>query len=446
MIERYEVKEISNIWSSENKFRKWLDVELAITEVWYQWGEVPEESFNTIKEKANFNVDRIDEIEKKVKHDVIAFLTSVEEFVGKDSAYIHKGITSYDIVDTALSLLIRESLDIIIPKTEDLKELLIKKAFEYKNLTAIGRTHGIHAEPIAFGVKYLIWYEEIKRNIQRLINAREIISVGKISGSVGTYIHFPPEGEEGALKKLNLTPCKVSSQIIQRDRHMEVIYALASLGSAIEKIAVEIRHLQRTEVLEVEEPFTKGQKGSSSMPHKRNPVKCERISGLARLLRGNLTVAFENNILWHERDISHSSAERVIFPDCFHAAAFMLEDITRVIQGLNVYPDNIKRNLDITNEVYYSQKVLTLLLDKGLPRQKVYELVQKNALESWTQKKSFRKLISEDEEIKTLCTEEELEKAFSEKDLMAGIDKIFERFKNATKAPSHQETQRDDSF
>jgi adenylosuccinate lyase len=433
MIERYKVKEVSNIWSSENKYRKWLDVELAITEVWYEWGEVPKESFNAIKEKANFNVDRVDEIEKKVKHDVIAFLTSVEEFVGKDSAYIHKGITSYDIVDTALSLLLRESLDIIISKAEGLKELLIKKAFEYKNLTAIGRTHGIHAEPIAFGVKYLIWYEEIKRNIQRLIRAKEIISVGKISGSVGTYIHFPPEGEEAALKKLNLSPCNVSSQIIQRDRHMEVMYALTSLGSAIEKIAVEIRHLQRTEVLEVEEPFSKGQKGSSSMPHKRNPVKCERISGLARLLRGNLTVAFENNILWHERDISHSSAERVIFPDSFHAAAFMLNDITYVIENLNIYPENIKRNLDITNEVYYSQKVLTLLLDKGLPRQKVYEMVQKNALESWTQKKSFRKLIFEDNEIKTLCTGEELETAFSEKDLMVGIDKIFERFKGELK-------------
>jgi adenylosuccinate lyase len=430
MIERYEVEEISNIWSSENKFRKWLDVELAITEVWHEWGEVPLESLKNIKEKANFSVERIDEIEKKVKHDVIAFLTSVEEFVGKDSAYIHKGITSYDIVDTALSLLIRESLDIIILKTEDLKKLLIKKAFEYKDLMAIGRTHGIHAEPIAFGVKYLIWYEEIKRNLQRLIKAREIISVGKISGSVGTYIHFSSEGEEKALKKLNLTPCKVSSQIIQRDRHIEVMYALASLGSAVEKIAVEIRHLQRTEVLEVEEPFTRGQKGSSSMPHKRNPVKCERLSGLARLLRGNLSVAFENNILWHERDISHSSAERVFFPDSFHTVAFMLKDIIDILENLNVYPENIKRNLDITNEVYYSQKVLTLLLDKGLPRQKVYELVQKNALESWTQKKSFRKLIFADEEIKTLCTPVELEKAFSEKDLMFGIEKIYERFKD----------------
>jgi len=433
MIDRYQVEEITKIWSPENKFRKWLEVELAITEVWYEWGEVPEQSLKNIKEKANFDIHRINEIEKKVKHDVIAFLTSVEEYVGKDSAYIHKGITSYDIVDTALSLLIRESLENIIKESEVLKEILIKKAFTYKNLPAIGRTHGIHAEPITFGVKYLIWYEEIKRNIQRLLKAKDTISVGKISGSVGTYIHFSPEGEEAALKKLNLAPCKVSSQIIQRDRHMEVMYALASLGSAIEKIAVEIRHLQRTEVLEVEEPFSKGQKGSSSMPHKRNPVNCERISGLARLLRGNLSVTFENNILWHERDISHSSAERVIFPDAFHTAAFMLKDIIKVIENLNVYPDNIKRNLEITHEVYYSQKVLTLLLSKGLPRQKVYELVQKNALESWTQKKSFRKLIFEDKEIKALCTPNELEEAFSEKKLMAAIDKIFSRFKDELK-------------
>ncbi|MCK5059387.1 MAG: adenylosuccinate lyase, partial [Candidatus Aminicenantes bacterium] len=286
MIERYSVKEIDRIWSEENKFRKWLDVELAITEVYHEWGEVPDESLQNIKEKADFDVNRINEIEKKVKHDVIAFLTSVEEFVGKDSAYIHKGITSYDIVDTALSLLIRESLDIVITKAETLKQVLLQKAVVYKDLPAIGRTHGIHAEPIAFGVKYLIWYEEIGRNIERLMRAKEIISVGKISGSVGTYIHFPLEGEEKALKKLDLKPCRVSSQIIQRDRHMEVMYALTSIGSAVEKIAVEIRHLQRTEVLEVEEPFSKGQKGSSSMPHKRNPVKCERMSGMARLLRG----------------------------------------------------------------------------------------------------------------------------------------------------------------
>lgn len=430
MVKRYEVKEIKEIWSPRNRFRKWLDVEIAITEVWHHWGEVPDESMDNIRKNADFDIDRIDEIEKKVKHDVIAFLTSVEEYVGKDSAYIHKGITSYDIVDTALSLLIRESLEIILEKSVKLKDLLIKKAFEYKDLISIGRTHGIHAEPVVFGIKFLIWFEEAERNIKRLKDAIDMISVGKISGSVGTYIHFSPEGEEMALKKLNLKPCRVSTQIIQRDRHMEVIYALASLGSLLEKIAVEIRHLQRTEVLEAEEPFSKGQKGSSSMPHKRNPVKCERVSGLARLLRGNLSVAFENNILWHERDISHSSVERVIFPDSFHITAFLLNDIFYVLDGLVVYPENITRNLDITREVYFSQKILTLLLDKGIPRQKVYELVQKNALKSWTEKTGFRELIFSDPEITSLCSPEELEEAFSKESLMSGINKIYERYKN----------------
>ena len=428
MIERYESNVIKKIWSPENKFRKWLDVEIAITEVWHSWGEVPDDSMKNIRENASFDIKRIDEIEKKVKHDVIAFLTSVEESIGQDSAYVHKGITSYDVVDTALSLLLRESLENIITKCESLRKVMLDGAFKYRDLISIGRTHGIHAEPVVFGIKYLIWYEELNRNIERLKKALDTISVGKISGSVGTYIHFPPEGEEKALKKLNLTPCKVSTQIIQRDRHMEVIFAIASLGSAFEKIAVEIRHLQRTDVLEAEEPFTRGQKGSSSMPHKRNPVKCERISGFARILRGNLSVAMENNVLWHERDISHSSAERVIFPDSFHLADLMIDDIKFVLEGLVVYPENVKRNLDITNEVYYSQKVLTLLLDKGIPRQKVYELVQDNAMRSWTEKSSFRKLIMNDSNINELCSKEELEEAFSEKALMSGIDKIFNRF------------------
>ena len=430
MIERYESEAIKKIWSPENKFRKWLDVEIAITEVWHSWGEVPEKSMRNIRENADFNIKRIDEIEKKVKHDVIAFLTSVEESIGADSAYIHKGITSYDVVDTALSLLIKESLENIIKKCEALKKTILSGAFKYKELVSIGRTHGIHAEPVVFGIKYLIWYEELNRNIDRLRKALEIISVGKISGSVGTYIHFPPKGEGAALKKLGLEPCKVSTQIIQRDRHMEVMFALASLGSAFEKIAVEIRHLQRTDVLEAEEPFTKGQKGSSSMPHKRNPVKCERISGFARLLRGNLNVAMENNVLWHERDISHSSAERVIFPDSFHLADLMVDDIDFVLGGLVVYPENVKRNLDITNEVYYSQRVLTLLLDKGIPRQRVYELVQENAMRSWTEKASFRKLILGDVRIGELCTDEELKEAFSEKAMLSRIGEIFSRFEN----------------
>ncbi len=430
MIERYESKEIKKIWSPENKFRKWLDVEIAITEVWHSWGDVPDKSMNNIRNNASFDIKRIDEIEKKVKHDVIAFLTSVEESIGSDSAYIHKGITSYDVVDTALSLLIKESLEHIIMKCESLKKTILDGAFKYKELVSIGRTHGIHAEPVVFGIKYLIWYEELKRNIDRLKKALKIISFGKISGSVGTYIHFPPKGEVSALKKLGLKPCKVSTQIIQRDRHMEVIFALASLGSAFEKIAVEIRHLQRTDVLEAEEPFVKGQKGSSSMPHKRNPVKCERISGFARLLRGNLNVAMENNVLWHERDISHSSAERVIFPDSFHLTDLMVDDIDFILGGLVVYPENVKRNLDITNEVYYSQRVLTLLLDKGIPRQQVYELVQENAMRSWTEKTSFRKLITEDPRIKELCGDEELIDAFSEKALLSGIEDIFKRFED----------------
>jgi adenylosuccinate lyase len=432
MIERYQVNDISKIWSRENRFKKWLDVELAITEVWYEWGEVPEKSYRNIEKNANFDVHRIDEIERKVQHDVIAFLTSIEEFVGADSAYIHKGVTSYDIVDTAFSLLIRESLNVVIKKAEKLAVTLLDKAFDYKDLVAIGRTHGVHAEPITFGTKYLIWFEEVNRNIQRLLRAREIISVGKMSGSVGTYIHFPPQGEQKALKKLNLKPCRVSSQIIQRDRHMEVLYALASLGSAIEKIAVEFRHLQRTEVLEVEEPFSKGQKGSSSMPHKRNPVKCERISGLARLLRGNLSVAFENNVLWHERDISHSSAERIVFPDSFHAITFMLNDILYVVKNLNVYPENIRRNVDFTREVYFSQRVLTLLVEKGIARQKAYEIVQQHALKSWREKKSFRELIRNDSTVNQYCSLKEIDELFSEKDFIKGVNRIFKRFERDT--------------
>lgn len=428
MVERYEVKEISDIWSRESRFRKWLDVEIAIAEVWYEWGEIPEKSMKNIRENSDFDISRIDEIEKKVQHDVIAFLTSVEEFVGKDSAYIHKGITSYDIVDTALALMIRDSLQYVIKKCEDLKVIILKKAFEYRDLVSIGRTHGIHAEPVIFGIKYLIWYEELNRNIGRLKKALDTISVGKISGSVGTYIHFPREGEEKALKKLELKPARVSSQIIQRDRHFEVIFALASLGSGLEKIAVEIRHLQRTDVLEVEEPFEKGQKGSSSMPHKKNPVKCERISGMARILRGNLSVALENNLLWHERDISHSSAERVIFPDSFHITSFMLEDMIYILGGLNVYPDNIKRNLDITGGVYFSQKLLTSLLDRGMPRQKVYELVQNNALRSWSEKREFKEVVLEDEDIRSFCSADDIKKVFSLDEMLKGARSIFKEF------------------
>jgi adenylosuccinate lyase len=428
VIDRYEAAEIARIWSEENKYRKWLDVELAITETWAALGQVPAASLENIRKNAAFDRGRILEIEKKVKHDVIAFLTSVEESIGSDSAYVHKGITSYDVVDTALSLLIQESLAVTLAKSEALKNVLLEKAFATRDLPAIGRTHGIHAEPIVFGCKFLIWSEEIERDRQRLLRAKEATAVGKVSGSVGTYIHFPAAGEAKALRRLGLRACRVSSQIIQRDRHAEVIWALALLGTTLEKIAVEIRHLQRTEVLEVEEPFSRGQKGSSSMPHKRNPVRCERVSGLARILRGHAAVALENNILWHERDISHSSAERVIFPDSFHLAVFMLDDMTDILKNLAIYPENIRRNLELTHEVYFSQKVLTLLVDKGVARQRAYELVQVQAMRSWQEKRSFRELVLADPAIRAVLSLAELKKAFSLEALLAGTREIFKRF------------------
>jgi adenylosuccinate lyase len=428
VIDRYEAAEIARIWSEENKFRKWLDVELAITETWAEMGRVPAASLKNIRQNAAFDCGRIREIEKKVKHDVIAFLTSLEESIGSDSAYVHKGITSYDVVDTALSLLIRESLAVVLAKSDELTKILQDKAFAYRDLPAIGRTHGIHAEPIVFGCKFLIWHEEMERDRQRLLRASETAAVGKISGSVGTYIHFPAAAEKKALRRLGLRACRVSSQIIQRDRHAEVIWALALLGTTLEKIAVEIRHLQRTEVLEVEEPFSRGQKGSSSMPHKRNPVRCERVSGLARILRGHAAVALENNILWHERDISHSSAERVIFPDSFHLAVFMLDDMSDILKNLAVYPENIRRNLELTHGVYFSQKVLTLLVDKGMGRQRAYELVQEQAMRSWQEKRSFRELVLADPAIRAVCSPAELRKAFSQEALLSGTRGIFRRF------------------
>jgi adenylosuccinate lyase len=428
VIDRYEAADIARIWSEENKYRKWLDVELAITETWAEMGRVPAASLRNIRKNAGFDIGRIRAIERKVKHDVIAFLTSVEESLGPDSAYVHKGITSYDVVDTALALLIRESLTVVLARGAALKKVLMRKALAYRDLPAIGRTHGVHAEPIAFGCKFLIWHEEMERNLRRLRQARETAAVGKVSGSVGTYIHFPAAGEVRALRRLGLKACKVSSQVIQRDRHAEVLLALALLGTTLEKIAVEIRHLQKTEALEAEEPFTSGQKGSSSMPHKRNPVRCERVSGLARILRGHAAVALENNILWHERDISHSSAERVIFPDAFHLAVFMLDDMTDVVRHLVVYPDNIRRNLELTQGVYFSQKVLTLLLEKGMARQRAYELVQAQAMRSWLEKRSFPDLVLADPVIGALCSRAELENAFSLKALLAGTGDIYRRF------------------
>ncbi len=428
MIERYAVPEITAVWSEQNKYQTWLAVEIAIAETWVELGRAPAEALERIRQKARFDVERIHQIEKKVKHDVIAFLTSVEESIGEDSAFLHMGITSYDVVDTALSLLICQSLDQVTARAQQLTALLLEKAFALRSQVTIGRTHGIHAEPIPFGAKFLIWHEEMNRNLERLARARAVISVGKVSGSVGTYVHFPASGEERALARLGLKACRASNQVVQRDRHAEVVTTLAILGTTLEKIATEIRHLQRTEVLEAEEPFTTGQKGSSSMPHKRNPVRCERLSGFARLLRSYVGTALENNVLWHERDISHSSAERVFLPDSFHLAVFMLDEITDILAHLQVYPEAMRRNLGITQGVFYSQKVLTLLVAGGMPRQEAYERVQGHALRSWTEKIPFRELIEADSAIVAAIPAAELAGAFSEEEFLAGTRELFARF------------------
>ncbi|HEK84961.1 MAG: adenylosuccinate lyase [Candidatus Saccharicenans sp.] len=427
MISRYTLPEMGAIWSEENKYRKWLEVELAVCEAWAKLGQIPKSSLENIKKKANFSISRIEEIEKVVKHDVIAFLTSVAEYVGEDSRFIHMGLTSYDIVDTALSLLIVESLDRIEKRLLELKKILKKQALKYKKTPCIGRTHGVHAEPITYGFKILVWYEEINRHLERLKRAREVISVGRISGSVGTYIHLDPRVEKYALKKLRLEPAKVSTQVLQRDRHAEVMSCLALIATSLEKFALEIRHLQKTEVLEVEEPFTKGQKGSSSMPHKRNPVRCERIAGLARIIRGNLQVSLENIPLWHERDISHSSAERIIFPDSFILTDYLLTEMIDIISNWNVYPKRMLQNINTTRGLIFSQAVLLALTHKGLSREEAYKLVQNCSMKAWQENLDFRELVKSDPQISRHLSPKELEVCFSLQPYLQKIDFIFER-------------------
>jgi adenylosuccinate lyase len=427
MIERYTLPEMGEIWSEENKYRKWLEVELAVCEAWSRLGQVPKSSLKKIKKKANFSVVRIDEIEKVVKHDVVAFLTSVAEYIGEDSRFIHLGLTSYDIVDTALAMLMVESLDKVEKGLLELKKVLKKQALKYKKTPCIGRTHGVHAEPITFGFKILVWYEEVNRHLERLKKAREVISVGRIAGSVGTYIHLDPRVEKYALKSLGLKPAPVSTQVLQRDRHAEVMSCLALIVTSLEKFSQEIRHLQKTEVLEVEEPFTKGQKGSSSMPHKRNPVRCERIGGLARIIRGNLQVALENIPLWHERDISHSSAERIIFPDSFILTDYLLAEMTDIFSNWQVYPRRMLQNIQATRGLIFSQAVLLALTRKGISREHAYQLVQNCSLKAWRKNLDFKQLIASDPEILRHLTTEEIEDCFSLKPYLEKIDFIFER-------------------
>jgi adenylosuccinate lyase len=418
---------MAKIWEPENRFRKWLDVELAACEAWAGLGEIPKKSLAVIKKKANFNIKRIDKIEQTVKHDVIAFLTSVAEYVGPDSRFIHKGLTSSDILDTALAIQMREAADIIINDINDLMNVLKANAFKYKNTLRMGRSHGIHAEPTTFGLAFALWYEEMKRNLSRVKYARETISYGKLSGPVGTFSNIPPAIERYVCKKLGLRPAPVATQIIQRDRHAEFMNTLALVAATIEKIAVEIRHLQRTEVLEAEEPFEKGQKGSSAMPHKRNPVGSENLSGLARIVRSNAIAALENIALWHERDISHSSVERVIIPDSTILVDYMLARLTRILRGLVVYPERMLENINKSYGLYNSQRVLLQLIEKGMSREKAYQLVQRNAMASWKSKTDFKEILAEDKEVREHLSPTEITKLFNLSYYTKNVNYIFRR-------------------
>lgn len=428
MIERYTLPEMGRIWTLENKFQKWLDVEIAACEAMAELGHIPAEAVEAIKRKARFDVGRINEIEKTTNHDVIAFLTCVAEYVGEESKYIHMGMTSSDVVDTAQCLLMKEAGELLLRRLETLRDVLREKAREYKYTPMIGRTHGIHAEPITFGMKFLLWLAETERNIERMRRAIETISVGKISGAVGTYANIPPEVEERVCAKLGLKPAPISTQVIQRDRHAEYMTTIAVIGATLEKIATELRNLQRTDIREVEEYFAKGQKGSSAMPHKRNPITWERISGLARILRGNALAALENVALWHERDISHSSVERVIIPDSTILLDYMLHLTIKTISNLLVYPETMLENMERTRGLIYSQRVLLALVEKGLLREKAYELVQRNAMRVWATKENFLDLLAADPEVSQYLSREELESLFDYKWYLRHVDRIFARF------------------
>ena len=427
MISRYSREKMTKIWSTENRYQKWLDVEIMACEAMAKLGKIPENSLKNIKQKVAINVKRIDEIEKTTKHDVIAFLTSLTEKVGEDGRFIHMGLTSSDILDTSLAILLKESAEILLEDIDQLLVVLKKKAFEHKNTLMIGRSHGIHAEPVTFGLKMALWYQEMQRNHQRLVNAKESVSYGKISGAVGTFSFVEPFVEEYVCRKLALKPAPVSSQIVQRDRHAEFFTTLAIIASSVDKFAQEIRLLQRTEVREAEEYFSLGQKGSSAMPHKRNPVLSENLSGLARLVRSYALAALENVALWHERDISHSSVERVIGPDATIVLDFMLGRFTGMMDKLIVYPDRMLSNLNMTKGVFFSQMVLLALIEKGMTREDAYTIVQKNAMKSWQEGIEFKELLKEDEAIKKYLQEKDLAEIFNINNFLKNLDFIFNR-------------------
>ncbi len=427
MIERYTRPEMGRIWSLENRYRKFLDVEILASEAWAELGMIPREAAELIARNSTFDVERIEELEKETRHDVVAFTRCVAESLGNESRYFHYGLTSYDIVDTALSVLIQEAASLIEEGLVALEEALKEKALRHKETPVVGKTHGVHAEPTSLGLKFALWYAEVQRDRQRLARAKEGARVGKLSGAVGNFAHIDPFIEEHVCRKLGLEPAPVSTQVLQRDRHAEFTSVLAIIGTTLEKMALEIRNQQRTEVRELEEPFYRGQKGSSAMPHKRNPVTCEQVCGLARLLRGYAGTALENVALWHERDISHSSVERVILPDATIITDHIIRQMVRVIGELKVYPDRMARNLELTGGLIYSQKVLLELVESGLSREEAYSLVQECAMEAWESGRSFREELAGKETVRARLGAEKLAACFDPGYYLRRVDHVYRR-------------------
>lgn len=428
MIDRYTHPEMGNIWTLENEFRTMLKVEILACEAMNKLGIVPDDALKDIQNKADFRLERIKEIEAVTNHDVIAFLTNVAEYVGDASKYIHKGLTSSDVKDTALCYMTVQSADLLLRHLENFHAVLRRRAAEFKNTVMIGRTHGIHAEPMTFGMKFLLWSDEIERDIERLKQARAMMAVGKLSGAVGTYSNIDPFVEEYVCKKLELKPVRLATQVIQRDRHAHFLTTLAIIGSSLDKMATEIRNLQRTDIREAEEYFAPGQKGSSAMPHKRNPITCEKVSGMARLLRGYAVAGLEDVALWHERDISHSSVERVILPDATIALDHMLRKFSNIIDKLLVYPDAMMANLNKTGGLIFSQNLLIALVTKGVLREEAYKWVQRNAMARWLEGADFKTNVEADPDIKKYLTDEEIEHCFDPKPMLRNVDLIFSRF------------------
>jgi adenylosuccinate lyase len=427
MIDRYTLPEMSALWSEETKFQKWLDVEIAVCEVHAEMGIIPPDALEQIKSRAKFSVARINEIEKTTDHDVIAFTTNLAESIGAASRFVHYGLTSSDVVDTANALLLRDACDIVLQKIVALRKVLKRRAFEFKHTPQVGRTHGIHAEPTSFGLTFALWYDEMRRNSERLTRARETVAVGKISGAVGAFAHLDPAVEEKVCARLGLKAAPISTQIIQRDNYAEYLCTLGIVAASLEKFALQIRHWQRTEVREAQEKFKAGQKGSSAMPHKRNPILSERICGLARVVRANSIVGLENVALWHERDISHSSAERVVLPDSSIATDYMLHKMASLIDGLVVYPDRMLENLKLTRGSIFSGQLLLALTQAGVSREEAYRWAQRNAMQAWDEGKDLQTLVSADKEIRARLSEEQIARVFSLDTYLRNVDKVFAR-------------------